>query len=82
MVSRVDLHFDVVLSLARTAVQFAHVHRDDAAHSAVVHQVRRFEKRLREAGDVDRADRLKHLTDWFDAGGPEPEHAVVISECV
>jgi hypothetical protein len=71
--------FDAELSLARMAVGFAGRHKSDIGCEGLVHQVRRLEKRYREGGFPDRADKLANILKWWDDGCPECNERVVLS---
>lgn len=73
--------FDAELSLARMAVAMAGRHQsDDCGCAGLVHQVRRLEDRYRRGDFIDRADKLASILAWYDAGCPQSDDMVVLSE--
>lgn len=77
--SRAD-NFHIQLSLARMAVGLCGRHKDDLGVPGTVWQVERLAQSYRDRGEVERAEKLQRLVDWFKAGTVVSDDMVVLSE--
>ena len=72
--------FHIELSLARMAVGLAGRNKGDLACESVVHQVRRLVTHYQNAGEHERAQKLRNIVDWWDAGAVPSTDIAVLSE--